>query len=139
MDDSKFNLWRACFSFCHLDSLTSEEEAWMLEKMNSLKFSPDQIKVLKADMKAPPEIIPILGKISNPADRGFLVNQIRQIAHLDSKLSLVEQERIEILKNLVLSKLGMESLVDEVGRIGNKTAVSSEDESYYKALKSFFN
>ena len=111
----------------------------MLEKINTLKFSQDQIKILKGDMKAPPEIMPLLSKITSPVDRGFLVNQVRQIAHLDSNLSLVEREWIDILKNLVLSKLGMESLVDEVSRVGTMDVHTAENYSYYKALKTFFN
>lgn len=139
MDDSKFNLWRACFAFCHVDSLTSEENTWMQEKINTLKFSPGQVEILKQDMKSPPEIMPLLSKITSPADRGFLVNQVRQIAHLDSNLSLVERERIEILKNLVLSKLGMEIVMDEVNGVGLKDATTEPSDPYYKTLKTFFS
>jgi hypothetical protein len=122
-----------------VDSLTSEENAWMQEKINTLKFSPDQVEILKRDMKTPPEIMPLLSKITSPADRGFLVNQVRQIAHLDSNMSLVERERIEILKNLVLSKLGMEIVVDEVNGIEPKDATTETSDPYYKTLKNFFS
>lgn len=111
----------------------------MMEKINTLNFTPEQIQILKTDMQSPPEIIPLLSKITHPADRGFLVNQVRQIAHLDSKLSLVEQERIYILKNLVLSKLEMENLKDEISRVGGQDVLSAEREHYYKMLKTFFS
>lgn len=54
MEDSKFNLWRASFSFCFVDGFIDEvEEKWITEKINTLPFTTRQKKQLIVDLKAP--------------------------------------------------------------------------------------
>ena len=45
MDDSKFNLWRASFSFCFVDGFLAKEEHEFIEnKLKNLPFTDSQKK-----------------------------------------------------------------------------------------------
>jgi hypothetical protein len=108
MEDSKFNLWRASFSFCFVDGFIDEaEEKWITDKITNLPFTTEQKKQLIIDLKAPPKISELLPLIKSPADRGFLVNNIRILAKLDKNLSPAEEEKIKIVTNAVLSKINL--------------------------------
>src|SRR5690606_16630006 len=100
MDASKFNLWRACFSFCQVDSvLAAEEKKWMDEKSSTLKFTDEQRATLLRDLNNPPSLDEILPLITKPSDRAFLVHQMRVLAHIDGDFSRREAENLEKIKN----------------------------------------
>lgn len=136
MDSSKFNLWRACFSFTQVDArLADEEKIWLAEKSEFLKFTPEQRVTLEGDLKNPPDLRSILPLITKPSDRAFLIDQMRVLAHIDGKLSDVEKMKINEIKDLVLAKVNLseaEKIVaademasyheDEVYKINNETS-----------------
>jgi hypothetical protein len=129
MEDSKFNLWRACFSFCFIDGfLNEEEELWIETKLDSLAFTQDQLRILIQDLKSPPAIDQLLPLITKPSDRGFLVNHIRQVAHLDKDVSKAEKEKIDSVLKLILSKVDLKELNLAVAT--DETASYHEDEVY---------
>lgn len=137
MDESKFNLWRACFSFCFVDGfLDPAEEKWIHEKLANLNFSDEQKKTLLADLKNPPAIDKLLPLITKPADRGFLVNNLRQLSKIDHMLSDAEKTKIEAVRSGVISKLdmvGLEKIIEE-----DEKASYHEDEVYKVHNKSSY-
>jgi hypothetical protein len=125
MDDSKFNLWRASFSFCFVDGfLSKEEQDHIEEKLNLLKFTDQQKKILLQDLVSPPNMDSILPLITRPSDKGFIVNHIRILAKLDNDLSAAEKEKIEKVREMVLSKLDMPGI--------NKIIEEDEKASYHE-------
>ena len=129
MDLSKFNLWRACFSFCHVDAkLAAEEKKWLMEKSHLLKFTPEQKETLMGDLKNPPVIKMILPLITKPSDRAFLIDQMRFIAHIDGNLSPEEKAKITEIKNIVLSKINLTALEQQIA--ADEMASYHEDEVY---------
>ncbi len=129
MDESKFNLWRACFSFCFIDGfLTAEEEAWIYSKIDSLKFSDNQLTTLKRDLKNPPDIDNILPLITKPADRGFLINHIRILSKIDNEVSQEEKVEIERIYNLLMLKVNLPQLSSLIAE--DEKASYHEDEVY---------
>lgn len=129
MEESKFNLWRACFSFCFVDGfLAPKEHEWIESKLSTLAFSPDQLKVLIQDLKNPPAVEKLLPLITKPADRGFLVNHIRVLAKLDSDLSVEEKQKIQTVLKAITSKLDMNALNDVIAQ--DEKASYHEDEVY---------
>jgi hypothetical protein len=129
MEESKFNLWRACFSFCFVDGfLAPKEHEWIESKISTLAFSGEQLKVLIQDLKSPPAIEKLLPLITKPADRGFLVNHIRVLAKLDSDLSVEEKQKIQTVLNAITSKLDMKALNDVIAQ--DEKASYHEDEVY---------
>lgn len=129
MDSSKFNLWRACFSFCQVDAnLAAEEKKWLLEKSDALKFTPEEKKTLLNDLNNPPDIKAILPHITKPSDRAFLVDQMRVLAHIDGNLSLAEKAKIDEVKNIVLSKINLTDLEKQIA--ADEMASYHEDEVY---------
>ena len=125
MDDSKFNLWRATFSFCFVDGfLSKEEQSHIEEKLSILKFDEGQKSILMKDLRSPPDFTSLLPLITKPADRSFLINNIRVLAKIDHKLSVEEKARIEEVKTAVLSKLNFTEL--------NQTIADDEKASYHE-------
>lgn len=129
MDQSKFNLWRACFSFCFVDGfLDPKEEQWIKEKITNLPFTQDQKQTLVNDLKNPPDVETLLPLITKPADRGFLVNHLRLLSKIDSHLSSSEKVKIEAVNKAVLSKVdlvGLDKLIE-----ADEKASYHEDEVY---------
>lgn len=129
MDDSKFNLWRACFSFCFVDGfLDPEEQKWIDSKLTTLSFTEAQKKILLRDLKSPPDIDKLLPLITKPADRGFLINHIRMLSNLDSKLSSSEKAKIDEMHKGVMSKIDLNALNDIIA--ADEKASYHEDEVY---------
>lgn len=129
MEESKFNLWRACFSFCFVDGfLAPKEHEWIESKISTLAFSGDQLKILIQDLKSPPAIEKLLPLITKPADRGFLVNHVRVLAKLDSDLSVEEKQKIQMVLQAITSKIDMKALNDVIAQ--DEKASYHEDEVY---------
>lgn len=129
MNDSKFNLWRICFAFCHVDfEVCGEEKNWMEDKLSTLKLNAKQEAVLRQDMKAPPAIMPLLELITHPADRSFLTYQLRVLASLDKEFSDSEKEKLKKISDYVFSK----SNFDEASELIQKMEIESyhEDNVY---------
>ena len=116
MDDSKFNLWRATFSFCFIDGfLSPEETSFIEEKLKAMQFTPEQKKTLMSDLKAPPAIDQLLPLITRPADRGFLVNNVRLLSKLDG-LSPKEKEKIKSIHDKVMAKIDLTKVSETVAK-----------------------
>lgn len=129
MDSSKFNLWRACFAFCQVDQeLARKEKEWIQSKINFLKFTEDQKKILEADLVSPPEITPILEQITRPSDRAFLLDQMRVLAHIDGTVAQAERQKIEEIKAKVLAKVNLSELEAQIA--ADEKASYHEDEVY---------
>ena len=129
MDDSKFNLWRACFSFCFVDGfLALEEQKWIESKLATLTFSDVQKKILINDLKSAPDIENLLPLITKPADRGFLINHIRILSTLDSELSSSEKAKIDEMHKTVMSKIELKVMNDIIA--ADEKASYHEDEVY---------
>jgi hypothetical protein len=129
MEESKFNLWRACFSFCFVDGfLAPKENEWIESKLSTLAFSDDQLKILTQDLKNPPAIEKILPLIKSPADRGFLVNHIRVLSKLDGDLSPEEKQKIQDLLKIITSQIDMKAMNDIIAQ--DEKASYHEDEVY---------
>ncbi len=129
MDDSKFNLWRACFSFCFVDGfLSPEEQKWIESKLATLSFSEAQKKILINDLKSPPDIENLLPLITKPGDRGFLINHIRILSTLDSELSSSEKAKIDEMHKAVMSKIDLKAMDNIIA--ADEKASYHEDEVY---------
>ena len=131
MDDSKFNLWRATFSFCFVDGILSpQESAYIEQKLNTLAFTDEQKKILQNDLKTPTEIEKLLPLITRPADRGILINNIRLLARVDN-LTDSEKKKIETLQAKIMSKVNVEELnvavaIEEKKSVANKASFAEE-------------
>ena len=130
MDSSKFNLWRACFAFCQVDSeLAKKEKLWLENKSESLNFTAEQKSILLNDLNFPPEISSLLPLITKPSDRAFLIDQMRVLAHIDGRMSQAEQLKIEETKKVVLSKINLTELEQKIAAL---EMVSYHEDEVYK-------
>jgi hypothetical protein len=137
MDDSKFNLWRATFSFCYVDGFLSPEESdYVADKLKNLPFSEDQKKTLMSDLKSPPDIDKLLPLITRPADRGFLINHIRLVARIDN-LTDSEKTKIKSLEEKVLSRVNLTELNHIIA--ADEAASYHEDEVHQVTNKNLYS
>lgn len=137
MEDSKFNLWRATFSFCFVDGfLSSQESDYVQEKLEALPFTAEQKKTLMTDLKSPPDIDKLFPLITKPADRGFLVNNIRLLSRIDN-LSPSEKEKISSIEKKVMSKIDMEAVEMKVAL--DELASYDEEEVYKVHNKNLYS
>lgn len=122
MNASKFALWRACFSFCYEDSHLSEQEnKWIQEKLAILKFTAEQRQQIERDLKKVPPFVGLIPMITDPADRGLLVNYIRQLAVLDGNASAIEKTRIEEVKNAIMNVVDGPELLKQLKAVKTLT------------------
>jgi hypothetical protein len=128
MDSSKFHLWRACVSFCHVDKALGEKErTWIESKSETLSFTPEQKFIILSDLVDPPNIMDLLPHITKLSDRAFLVDQMRVLAYIDGTLHQEEKKRIEEIKALVLSKINLTSLEKEIAEVQRSFCDEDED------------
>lgn len=137
MNESKFHMWRASFSFCFIDGFfNAEERKWIEAKINSLPFSSEEKQILSRDLDSPPDISSLLPHITSAADRGFLINNIRLLSQIDGSLSEAERTKINALTQDILSRIDLNAAKkevqddelesyheDEVYKIHNKTSL----------------
>ncbi len=137
MDNSKFNLWRATFSFCFVDGfLSPEETSFIEEKVKALPFTKEQKEILMKDLKVPPSIDNLLPLITSPADRGFLINNIRLLSRIDN-LTQSEKVKIEALTSEVLKKINLAAVTKEVEV--DEMASYHEDEVFEVVNKNLYS
>ena len=113
-NDSKFNMWRACFAALWADGkLTSEEKEWALNKINTLRFSDNQKQTLLDELETEADFTAIVEQVIDKRDRAFLAHQIRVISHLDGDFSNEEKALLKSWKGLVMQGVN-QSEVDEL-------------------------
>jgi hypothetical protein len=140
MDDSKFHLWRASFAFCYVDvHLSPTEEKWIRERLEILPFTSAQKSQIEDDLKNPPKVLNLLSKITSPADRGMLLNNVRQLAYIDDKLSPEERAKIQILKDEIMARLDLPGLQKRVGEVEVPTQSFSRHTFLQKTIASLMD
>jgi tellurite resistance protein len=146
-NESKFNMWRACFAALWADGkLTSEEREWALKKINTLRFTDEQKQALLEELETQADFLSIVEKVTNKSDRAFLAHQIRVISHLDGHFSPEEKELLENWRSVVMqgvedSKikelLALDAL-DEEERADEVANKSSLFERAFRTAQKFF-
>jgi hypothetical protein len=129
MSESQFNMWRSCVAAVHLDNLvTSEERAWVEDKINKLPLSHDQRLILIADLEIAGNFEQAFKKITDKKDLAFLLNTLRVIGYLDKDFSAVEKESFKNLETIVLKGINLEAITSEIEAMGLQSY--HEDEGY---------
>lgn len=123
INSSKFSMWRACISVVHLDGrLTTDEDHWVKQKIQSLPLSQEQKLILQDDLSNGIDFDNVIKDISEPKDKAFLLHLLRVIAHLDGDFSSDEKQAYEKLEKIVLGRLDLAKFEQEAQAI--------EDASY---------
>ena len=121
-DESKFNVWRACIGVIWSDGkVDPQERSWIEDRINKLLFTPEQKEILKSDLETNIDFKAVVDKISRPADRAFLVHQIRVISHMDGHQSPEEQKLLKTWSDYVLNKVDASVLEQFAPEQGIKT------------------
>ncbi|MEE2671349.1 MAG: DUF533 domain-containing protein [Bdellovibrionota bacterium] len=121
-DESKFNVWRACIGVIWSDGkVDPQERSWIEDRINKLLFTPEQKEILKSDLETNIDFKAVVDKISRPADRAFLVHQIRVISHMDGHQSPEEQKLLKTWSDYVLNKVDASALEQFAPEQGIKT------------------
>lgn len=121
-DESKFNVWRACIGVIWSDGkVDPQERSWIEDRIEKLLFTPEQKQTLKSDLETNIDFKAVVDKISRPADRAFLVHQIRVISHMDGHQSPEEQKLLKTWSDYVLNKVDASALEQFAPEQGIKT------------------
>lgn len=150
-NESKFHMWRACIGAIWIDGdLDPAEEEWIIERINQLKFTDEQRRILQEDLHSNIDFPNILLKITDKKDRAFLAYQIRVIGSLDNDFSEHEKELYKNWNELVLSQIDLaywESKiaaleedsyhVDEVFKVVNKHSVFEKTHRMFQKMTNF--
>ena len=135
MTESKFNMWRACVSAVHLDNkVTSEERAWVEEKIRLLPFSKEQKDIIAEDLKNGKNFEISFKKITDKIDLAFLLNTLRVISYLDKDFSEMEKINFKKLEEVVLKGINLKAIENEINAM--KIQSYHEDEVYKNVNKS---
>ncbi len=123
IDSSKFSMWRACISVVHLDGrLTSDEDNWVKQKIQSLPLSAEQKAVLEQDLAVGLNFDEVIKNITEPKDKAFLLHLVRVISYIDGDFSSDEKQAYAKLEKIVLSRLDLAKFEEQAQAI--------EDASY---------
>lgn len=135
MNDSKFNMWRACIAVIYLDNkVTKEELDWANEKIQKLPLTNEQRTILQFDLKNGVIFNSVLPKITDKVDRAFLVNTFRVLANIDHDFSEIEKNKFKELESKVLGALDLGAITHEVEKM--QTEFYNEKEVYKDYNKS---
>lgn len=125
INESKFNMWRACVAIVYLDkAIAPEEQKWVEDKILKLPLTNEQRLILKNDLAMGIALEDVLPKITDNVDLGFLVNTFRVLANIDQNFSVDEKEAFQKLETQVLKGLDLNKLESEIQTI--------EKESYHE-------
>lgn len=98
-DADMFALWRAVFGMVHVDGeLSQEEEAYINNVMDVFKFSDEQRAQVKADTKAPQDIVALFRAIESKAHRKQFFILARIVAWCDGIFHDDEREALEAVE-----------------------------------------
>lgn len=129
MNESKFNMWRACIAVIYLDKVvTKEEHDWAIDRIQKLPLTENQRNILQNDLKNGVTLDEVLPKITEKVDLGFLVNNFRILANIDHNFSDVERASFNALEKKVLGGLdlvGIEKQAEEA-----ETKLNSRESKY---------
>ena len=130
MNTSKFNLWRACFSFCRVDGkIAPSEEKWIKEKIKQLGFSDEQKIQLTNELHSPriptSDILPLITK---PADRSFLTLQLNVLANIDGIVSSEEKLKIKETIESIKSQIDYNELENNL----QKEKINLNNETHFR-------
>jgi len=140
LNESKFNMWRACIAIIHVDgNIAKEELQWAMEKINSIKMSSDQKNLLNEDLKKSPDLKDLLKKITHKPDLAFLLHMVRVISHLDNNYSSQEKDTYNALEKMILKGIDLEEIEHLITDLKEKDKFSDFEVTNKKSIfeKSF--
>lgn len=128
-NDSKFHMWRACIGVVWIDGdVDAAEEKWVKDKIEKLKFTPEQKEILYQDLKHNIDFALVLSKITDKRDRAFLAHQMRRIGHLDEVYCEHERNLFNEWNDMILDGLDLQALEQIIAE--DEKASYHEDEVF---------
>lgn len=141
INDSKFNMWRACIGSLHFDEqISSEERVWAEEKLKALAFTPEQKALLKKDLEFGNNFDECFAKITDKVDRAFLVNTLRVLGHLDRNFSAAEKEKFKTVEESVLNGIDFNEVIRSIEAVRSHEEANKKQsiiEKVYEAYENF--
>lgn len=140
INDSKFNMWRACVGALHFDQqISAEERLWAEEKLKNLAFTPEQKSMLKRDLEMGNNFDECFAKITDKVDRAFLVNTLRVLGHLDRNFSAAEKEKFKTVEESVLNGIDFNAVIKSVEAVRTSEEANKKQSMIEKVYEAFEN
>lgn len=133
VNDSKFNMWRACMAVIHIDgSVSKEEEVWAESKITDLPFNDHQRKIIHRDLADGLKIETVLPSITHKPDLAFLLHLIRTVGHMDGCFDEKEKSIFQELEKKILGGLDLAPLEKEVQLMEQRSYLPKKEENLNK-------
>ena len=108
-------MWRAIFAISYADGhISSEEENYILERLNSLPFNSDQRIQITEDLKKKTDIKEFFSLIVKPSNKSVCLHLMRGLAQKDGVYSEDEKKMINSISQEMSSKLNTEDLREKI-------------------------
>lgn len=128
-NESKFHMWRGCIAAVWIDGVLAEEELnWVMNKIETLRFTEEQKIILLSDLKGNINFKEIVSKISDKRDMAFLAYQIKLIGHMDKDFSENEAKLYKSWNEIVLGGVDLEAMEEIIA--ADEKASYHENEVY---------
>lgn len=133
INDSKFNMWRACMAIIHVDgSVSKEENDWAQSKIESLPFSQEQREIITNDLASGLNADSVISKITHKPDLAFLLHLVRTIGHMDGCFSDSEKAAFKELENKILPNVDLGSLEKEINQMEERSYEPKKEKNLNK-------
>ncbi len=119
LSDSLFYMWRCVIAIAHADGTIPAQERDYLDKViGNLEriygLTPDQDKVLEADLKEPRKISDLLPHVTAPEDRASLIYFGDLVAHADGTITPNEHNILQKLHDDQMKTIDVQKLKLEI-------------------------
>ncbi len=113
--ESQFYMWRTLFALAHADHVvTSEEIRFMVEALEDIPFTEEQLRILSDDIATPQDIVQMFGKIAEARDQAEFFKFARELVWIDGHYGQEEREIMLKLQEIHVRDVDVDALIDEV-------------------------
>jgi len=114
--ESQFYMWRTLFAMAHADDVVTDEEIrFMMDALEDIPFTPEQMETLKDDIGTAQNIEDMFKKITDDRDQAMFFSFARDLVWIDGDYGAEEQEIMLKLKRLHIQSVDVDKLIGNVG------------------------
>jgi hypothetical protein len=147
IDESLFSVLRVITIMMNIDgTVHTAELKWFRQLIGRFSLQPDQIKILERDLHRPPELMPLIQKIS-VLDREQLLSWLRVAMNIDGKITAEEEKFFESVRPLLESddldikesqQIIARELISQTNRIQNWNELKEAGQYFSKTRFSYW-
>lgn len=132
INESQFCMWRAILAFANADDkVTGEEVEFVAKAMEIVPFTKEQLKIIKKDIRNPPDIVQMFENIKEQEDKSDFFHYARMLAWCDGEFDHKEQNILTSLQRRHMKNADIERMLQ------NAEFSFEDEEQRNRALKEY--